>query len=169
MFVNVVTKVYPLSKEDVRAAFPNMTFSDTDFPPAPFFNVAQSTPNFDPLTQAIVEGVPELAGSIWRQTWVVSQLSAADAAARAKAKHDMEIPQIVMLVQAREQLIRIGLNSAVQTSLAAMPGIEGEVARMKFDASITVARASTLVAALAQTLSKDAAWLDQFFIDAKKI
>ena len=79
------------------------------------------------------------------------------------------IPVSVTMVQAREQLIRIGLNSAVQTALAAMPGVEGEVARMKFDTSTTVARASKLVAALAQTLSKDAAWLDQFFVDAKKI
>ena len=76
------------------------------------------------------------------------------------------VPVSITMVQAREQLIRMGLNDTVQTALNAMPGVDGEIARMKYDTSPTISRTSALIAALAQIIGKDNTWLDQFFIDA---
>ena len=78
-------------------------------------------------------------------------------------------PTEITMVQAREQLIRLGIAASVQNALNEMPGVEGEIARMKFDTSTTVSRSSRLIAALAKVLKKDDAWLDQFFTDAKKL
>lgn len=71
-FLNTETGDYPLTAQQVRARFPNVTFAAADFPPAPYVAVqATARPAFDALTQDVVDGTPVLLAGVWTQAWIV--------------------------------------------------------------------------------------------------
>lgn len=82
MFINTETKAYPVTEQEIRAAFPNGSFGSPFVPPAPWAEVIPTPhPEYDMLTQGMREGDPVLVAGKYQQSWEVYQLSAAQIAA----------------------------------------------------------------------------------------
>lgn len=73
-------------------------------------------------------------------------------------------PCAVTMRQARLALLGAGLLDGVNASLAAMPGPEGEAARIEWEYATEVVRGSALVQGLAASLGLDDAMLDALFV-----
>ena len=73
MYINTKNLQYPLTAQQVREAFPTVTFAPQDWPPPPFAEVAPvDPPACDQITQDCTEGQPVQVGGAWRQTWAVT-------------------------------------------------------------------------------------------------
>ena len=75
-------------------------------------------------------------------------------------------PSVVTMRQARLALLGAGLLQQVNDAVSAMPGAEGDAARIEWEYAATVERNSQLVAAMAGALSLDDAALDDLFTTA---
>jgi hypothetical protein len=98
---------------------------------------------------------PQAQGCFWRGTaWeLVEPLPPA-----------MPVPTIVTMRQARLALLAAGLLAGVNSTVAAMPGTEGDAARIEWEFAATVDRTSPLVQALEVTLGLTEAQLDALFV-----
>lgn len=76
------------------------------------------------------------------------------------------VPNIVTMRQARLALLAAGLLPAVNAAVAAMPGAEGDAARIEWEFSGTVERNWPLVEALAVALNLTEQQLDDLFVAA---
>lgn len=76
------------------------------------------------------------------------------------------LPEVVTMRQARLALLSAGLLTSVNAAVSAMPGAEGEAARIEWEFSSTVDRQRPLVQALAAALGWSEAQLDALFIAA---
>lgn len=79
------------------------------------------------------------------------------------------IPVEVTMRQARLALLQAGLLDQVETALAAMPGSEGQAARIEWDYSSVMRRDRPFVSAIGGLLGLDDAAIDQLFITAAGI
>lgn len=73
------------------------------------------------------------------------------------------VPSAVTMRQARLALLQAGLLDQVNAAIAAMPGVEGEAARIEWEYAQEVRRDSPLVAGLSATLGLTEAQLDDMF------
>jgi hypothetical protein len=78
----------------------------------------------------------------------------------------VSVPDRVLNAQARLQLIVAGKLAAVNAAVAAMPGAQGDAARVEWDYRPTIERHHPLVLALAPALGWTDADLDALFIAA---
>lgn len=78
----------------------------------------------------------------------------------------LPVPPAVTMRQARLALLAAGLLDQVNTAIAAMPGAEGEAARIEWEYAQEVRRDSQLVAALSPALGLTDAQLDDLFRQA---
>lgn len=83
---NQVSK-YPYSFSQLRKDNPNVSYprnpSDEVLENFGVYRVSPSArPNYDPITQDVTEGTPELVGGVWSQTWVVTDATAEETAQR---------------------------------------------------------------------------------------
>lgn len=78
-------------------------------------------------------------------------------------------PQVVSMAQARLALLEAGLLPNVAAALAAIPGVEGEAARIKWEYSTTINRTDSLVAGLATGLDLSDIQLDTLFTRASQL
>ena len=76
------------------------------------------------------------------------------------------VPGSVTMGQARLALFDRGYLTAVDQAIASMSGAEGDRARIEWDFRPTVARSSTLVAAMGAVLNLTSDQLDELFIYA---
>jgi hypothetical protein len=90
----------------------------------------------------------------------------ADAHADVQAFLAPPVPRVVEMAQARLALLQAGLLTQVQTAIDAMPGVDGQAARIAWEYRATVRRDSTLVQALAQQLALTDEQLDTLFTTA---
>lgn len=90
----------------------------------------------------------------------------ADAHADVQAFLAPPVPRVVEMAQARLALLQAGLLTQVQTAIDAMPGVDGQAARIAWEYRATVRRDSTLVQALAQQLALTDEQLDTLFTSA---
>lgn len=79
------------------------------------------------------------------------------------------VPASVTMRQARLALLQAGLLSTVNDAIAAMPGADGDAARIEWEYSQEVQRNRALVLALAPVLNLTDAQLDQLFITASTL
>lgn len=84
-------------------------------------------------------------------------------AIRAANSPPQAVPQSVTMRQARMALLQAGLLQTVNDAIAAMPGIEGDAARIEWEFSSEVHRDKALVQSLAPTLRMTDAELDDLF------
>lgn len=75
-------------------------------------------------------------------------------------------PTIVTMRQARLALLAAGLLTPVNAAIAAMPGVEGDAARIEWEFAAHVERQQPLVLALASALALTEAQLDDLFVAA---
>jgi len=73
------------------------------------------------------------------------------------------VPETVSPRQARLALLGIGMLSAVEQALAAIPGAEGAAARIDWEYATEVQRKSPLIAALGPALGLTAEQIDDLF------
>ena len=73
------------------------------------------------------------------------------------------VPKIVTMRQARLALLAAGLLAGVNAAVAAMPGAEGDAARIEWEFAATVDRDSPLVQGLTAALGLSEAQLDGLF------
>lgn len=79
------------------------------------------------------------------------------------------VPQSVSKRQAVQALIIHGLHNEVEARLAAIPGIEGDLARAEWRESNWVERDRPLVLQLGAQLGLDAAAMDALFMEAASL
>lgn len=76
MYINTETSEYPLTEDQVKASFQNVSFPDPFVAPAPFTLVEPvGAPGCDPLTQRVHEVAPVLDGDVFRQAWEIVELA----------------------------------------------------------------------------------------------
>lgn len=79
------------------------------------------------------------------------------------------VPEAVTARQARLALLAAGHLPAVVAALEAMPGTEGEAARIEWEYALGIERQSPLVLALAAQLGLTEAQVDALFVAAKAL
>jgi hypothetical protein len=89
----------------------------------------------------------------------------ADAHARRKAL----VPQSVSMRQARLALLSAGLLTTVNATIAAMPDVAGDAARIEWEYAQEVRRDSPMVSGLSVILTLDETTIDDLFIAAAQI
>lgn len=78
----------------------------------------------------------------------------------------VQVPASVTMRQARLALLGAGVLSTVNAAIAAMPGAEGDAARIEWEYARDVERDSPLIAGLVPALGMTEAQIDQLFITA---
>lgn len=114
-------------------------------------------PAYNPMTERIEEGAPEHDGQDWVQTWIVTPLTDAEKAERAKAG----VPSQVAMRQARLALLYAGLLDDVQPAIDSIPDpISRRAAQIEWEYSSYVERDKPLVAGIAAAvgLSVEQVW-----------
>ena len=76
------------------------------------------------------------------------------------------VPAAVSMKQARLALLAAGKLTAVNDAVKALPGAEGDRARIEWEFSLTVERESSLVESLASTLGLSQSDIDALFFSA---
>lgn len=79
------------------------------------------------------------------------------------------VPAAITMRQARLALLGAGLLSTVNAAIAAMPGAQGEAARIEWEFSSEVKRAQPLVSALGPALGLTGAHLDALFLQGEAL
>lgn len=87
-YINVATKEYPLSADEVKASFPNTSFPDS----ANAFELAIQREGYERVhntpepvvdhTKNIVEGPPKLHNGVWERVWITSDATPQEIAER---------------------------------------------------------------------------------------
>ena len=80
-----------------------------------------------------------------------------------------EGPQTVSMRQARLALLNAGLLTVVTDAIAAMPGTEGEAARIEWGYAQNVERYAPLVKSMASALPLTEEQIDNLFVEAAKL
>ena len=78
-FINTLSGSYPVTESQIRADFPNTSFSVPFIAPAPYKVVFPAPAVYDPLTQKAVEDAPVLTvKGHWEQVWNIIDLDQAE-------------------------------------------------------------------------------------------
>lgn len=86
MYLNTESHDYPLTEDQVKAAFPQVSFSAPFIAPAPYVAVTPTTPPpCDTLMQRVIEAPPVLTSNGYAQAWVTVPLSESERAAAVQA------------------------------------------------------------------------------------
>lgn len=160
MFVDTHT-VTAASDADIRRAHP-----DTSFPPeisiSHVARLGYAELEYD-LQPALAAGEQLQPGEIryengrYVQGWAVVPAPAP------------ELPQSVTMRQCRIALLDAGLLDAVQSSIASMPGADGERARIDWEYALEVRRDWPLIAYMAGDLGLTDEQVDALFVTAATI
>lgn len=76
MYINTVTKEYPLSRAQIKAKFPNTSFPAAFVPPAPYASVHMTAlPEYDADTHTVKEAAPVHVNERWEQAWALIERS----------------------------------------------------------------------------------------------
>lgn len=134
MYIQKITKQYPVTEADIRAANPNTSFPVPFVAPDPYALVFPAPqPAYDPISQVVREIAPELAKGNYEQRYevvprfveytdpegvvhtVAEQIAAAqEAVLQEKRKAMTATPR-----QIRQALTAAGLRTAVEAGIAA--------------------------------------------------
>ncbi len=79
------------------------------------------------------------------------------------------VPQSVTARQARLALLAAGLLSSVEQGLAALPGPQGEAARIEWEYALEIRRDSPLLSAIGMGLGFTEAQIDALFLAASAL
>lgn len=170
--INLTTKEV-ISQQEFLNAHPNVSFPIQItaeiyeiYGFAPVFETP--APAFNANAQKVVESAPVLTDKgIYEQAYTLVNLTAEELAASYEAKtaqlEQTRAQQVVSMRQARLALLQQGVLAEVEAAVAAMPGAEGEAARITWEYATEVKRSDALVQALASQLAWTAEQLDALF------
>lgn len=76
-YIHTTTLQYPIYAGDIKLRCPHISFPVNGFQPPEEYQPVEfvAMPEYDPVTQAIVELPPECVGGTWRKKWLVQDLS----------------------------------------------------------------------------------------------
>lgn len=116
----------------------------------------------------LIEAIEQAGHSLYQLDgeWIASDAAAVQ---RIIDEFRQPVPEIVSARQARLALLGAGLLARVEQALAALPGAEGEAARIEWEYATEIRRASPLINALAPILGLTGEQVDELFIAAKAI
>lgn len=112
-------------------------------------------PEYDRMTHDAIGGVTFDKGQ-WIRTWTLVLRPIAPTV----------IPESVTMRQARLAMLGAGVLSAANDAIAAMPGVQGDAARIEWEYAQEVRRDAALVAGMATALGLSEAQLDGLFVAA---
>jgi hypothetical protein len=182
-YINTTTLV-EYSESEIRSANPNTSFPRPFVPPEGYEIVFDAPkPDFDKATQAARLISARLTDKgHWEQTWeVVARFTevtddegvthtvAEQEATAAEAKRLAAVPASIEMGQARAILIIHGYMDAVISALAGITGVEGRLARSRFEFSLNVKRNDPLTQAMQAALDLTELQLDDLFTAASKL
>lgn len=124
------------------------------------FNLGNSTIYEAELPEYFTGGVWSYIGGVWA---VVDAIRHAQILADAQK---LLVPESVTMRQARIALAQAGKLTTVNSVIAAMPGTQGDIARIEWEFSNEVKRNQPLVLALIPVLGMTSGEIDQLFITA---
>lgn len=151
MYIKTDTQT-PMSISQIRAAHPNMSIPDG----ADLTEFGYATLTDAPVTPAgytAQRGNPELVDGVWRYAYT----------------YNLTVPQAVTMRQARLALLAAGKLTTANAAITAMPGTEGDAARIEWEYAHEVRRDAALVAGMASVLGLTSEQLDELFIAAAAI
>ena len=149
------------SHADIRAAWPNISFpsviTDTILVGLGLAVIQQiPTPPHDPFTQTCEEGTPVQIDSVWKQQWVVRNLTPEELKAR--------VPTVVTMRQARLALLQSNLLSQVEAAIAAIEDpAQRQAVQIEWEYAAEVNREHPWVQSLATALDLSEGQLDDLF------
>lgn len=155
------------SHADIRAAWPNISFpsviTDTILVGLGLAVIQQiPTPPHDPFTQTCEEGTPVQIDSVWKQQWVVRNLTPEELKAR--------VPTVVTMRQARLALLQAGLLSQVEAAIAAIEDAgQRQAVQIEWEYAADINRAHPWVQGLADALGLNETQLDDLFVAASRL
>lgn len=159
-YINVTSGSYPITESQIRAEYPNTSFSVPFKAPAEYAYVFPAPATYDPVTQTATPAAPEqtVLGH-WEQRWTVTDKSAETIAAEAEAKRIAAIPLSVSPRQIRQALTRAGLRASVEAAVAA----GDQDTKDWYEFATEFQRSSPIVAALGSALSVTDLQLDELW------
>jgi len=163
---------YPITSDQIKSENPNTSFpaylQGEDAKVLGYFPVADTRPEFNPLTQYLTEGTPIETSNGWIKTFTVvdytnEELDAQEAVrlASEEAAKKASVPTHVTMRQARLALNQAGLLTTVDTAINS--GTD-EAAKIEWEYAQDVQRTWPLVLALMPVLGMTEAQLDDLFI-----
>lgn len=151
MYIKTDTQT-PMSISQIRAAHPNMSIPDgadlSEFGYLPLLDAPVT-----PAGYTAQRGNPEFVGGVWQYAYTYAE----------------NIPVAVTMRQARLALLAAGHLATANAAIAAMPGVDGDAARIEWEYASTVKRTSQLVSGIAAILGLTSEQLDELFIAASQI
>ena len=151
MYIKESTQT-PMTIHEIRAAHTNMSIPNgadlTEFGYLPLVDAPVA-----PSGHTAQRGNPELVDGAWRYAYTYS----------------LNVPQAVTMRQARLALLAAGKLTTANAAIAAMPGTEGDAARIEWEYAHEVRRDAALVAGMASVLGLADEQLDGLFIAAAAI
>jgi len=182
MYINTITLVQ-VSEAEIRSLNPNTSFGIPFNPPEEYawvFTAPQPTVTVNEVVREIAPELTQLGH--WEQRWEVVDKYAdytdendilhtkvEQEAAAALAAFKATVPPTVTMRQARLALLGASVLASVDAAIAAMPGVEGEAARIEWEYAHEIRRDSPLVMAMSSLLALTEAALDQLFITANSL
>lgn len=144
-------------------------------------DLLQGTPQYDEFMEMLKGTIYRLEKDDVNKTWVaIKDLSVIKSFGfTAKDFPDVKppelpeytpppskVPKIVTMRQARLALLHANLLQDATSAINAMPGVEGDAARIEWEYAQEVHRDSALVASLAKALKLSDGQLDELFTEA---
>lgn len=168
-YLNTETGEYPVHIGELRLRLSSTTSLPEHWTPdAPWVSVADlAPPAIDADTQNLSEGAPALVGGQWTRTWVVTDASAEEIAARKKARVPTSITP--------RQFERGALATPLPNGTSLLDTIETFVATLPREVQIDYRRAGEfrrdypLLVSAAEALGIGADALDSYFIAWSKL
>jgi hypothetical protein len=182
-YINTKTQEV-MTESTIKASTPNTSYPSPFVPPE-IYSIVFDTPRpvFDDITQVVILDKPILTTKgHYEQQWkvtarfseytndkgeVVTKVEQENAA--VEAKRLASVPASIAMAQARAVLIIADHMDAVLSALANIPGVEGELARSKFEFSVTVQRNDPLTEHMQTVLGLTNLEMDDLFIRASQL
>jgi len=116
-----------------------------------------------------ITSVNAKTGAVTQRALTAGEQLAQQALAASVGRLPSGAPAVVDMAQARLALLQAGLLDQVQAAIDAMPGVDGQAARIAWEYRSTVRRDSPLLQALAAQLKLSEQRLDELFTAAASL
>lgn len=123
-----------------------------------------STAHNDDTVTTLPDGAVALSAAQWNDRFSLRLVGGE--LVLAPVVPPVTVPRVVTMRQARLALLAAGLLAAVDAAIAAMPGAEGDAARIEWEFATHVERQQPLVLAMAGALTLTEQQLDNLFVAA---
>jgi hypothetical protein len=182
-YINTKTQEV-MTESTIKASTPNTSYPSPFIPPEVYRIVFDAPrPVYDDITQLVRSVHPLLTTKgHYEQQWevtdrfseytndkgtVVTKVQQENAA--VEAKRLASVPASIAMAQARAVLILADHMDAVLSALVNIPGVEGKLARSKFEFSVTVQRNDLLTEHMQNVLGLTNLEMDDLFIRASQL